>query len=366
MNWIDRYAFLLADYSLYLKPGEKVFVRANTLAEPLLIAFQREAIKKGAIVEIDLSMPLQEEYLLEYGSEDQLNYIPPSILENIKTCDAYLFIRASYDAPPLSSKAIENSTIRNKALSAFSDIYFERLGNGSLKRSLCQFPTSHAAHLADMSMEEYTDFIIHACHLHHEDPKSEWLKLSAMQQGIVDYLNQVNEMEYRHPDFSIRFQVKDRIWINSDGKSNMPSGEVFTSPIEDSVNGEIFFNYPTIMKTTEVQGIKLFVKDGEIYKWSANKGQEVLDAVFAIDGAKRFGEVAIGTNQNLQRATKNILFDEKIGGTVHMAVGQSYYQCGGKNKSAIHWDLITDMRKGGEIYADGELIYKDGNFIRLK
>ncbi len=214
-----------------------------------------------------------------------------------------------------------------------------------------------------MSLDEYTEFVKNACFLNTEDPATSWINIGSYQQKIVDHLNQVKQMSYVHPKFKIEFNVNGRTWINSDGKSNMPSGEVFTSPIEDSVEGEIYFDMPSFQLGRDVSGITLQVKSGEIISYHAEVGNEVLDEVFAIPGARRFGEVAIGTNMNIQRATKNILFDEKIGGTVHMAIGQSYLQCGGKNESAIHWDLITNMRNGGEIYADGKCIYKNGNFL---
>jgi aminopeptidase len=151
--------------------------------------------------------------------------------------------------------------------------------------------------------------------------------------------------------------------MNSDGQTNMPSGEVYTSPVEDSVNGEVYFSLPALHGGHEVSGVRLWVKDGEIVRWDAKEGKGYLDRVFEVAGTRRFGEAAIGTNSKIRQITRNILFDEKIGGTIHMAIGQSYLQCGGKNESAIHWDMITDMTNGGEIFADGELIYRDGVFL---
>jgi aminopeptidase len=170
-------------------------------------------------------------------------------------------------------------------------------------------------------------------------------------------------IQYKNQHTDIRFSVKGRIWINSDGRANMPSGEVFTGPVEDSVSGVVYFDYPSVFSGHDVQGITLTVEDGQIVTWDAETGKEILDQVFAIEGARYFGEVAIGTNYKIQRATKNILFDEKIGGSIHMAVGQSYLQSGGKNQSTIHWDMIADMRNGGEILADGKVIYRNGNFL---
>lgn len=170
-------------------------------------------------------------------------------------------------------------------------------------------------------------------------------------------------MTFKKERTDITFSVEGRIWMNSDGQTNMPSGEVYTAPHEDNVNGTIFFDYPSIYRGHLVQGITLHVEQGEIVSWEAKTGQALLDEVFNTEGARRFGEVAIGTNYNIQKPTGNILFDEKIGGSIHMAVGQAYYQTGGKNTSPIHWDMISDMISEGEIWADGNLIYRNGKFL---
>lgn len=365
-NWIEKYAKLLVHYSLYLKEDERVFIRSTTLAQPLISAIHKEALKVGAILDYDLSFEFQEEHLMYHGTEKQLDYINPLLLKQMEQCDAYLLIRAPFDGTYTEEIPEENKIRRNKAWTSFNQTYFKRLGDGSLKRSLCQYPTSHAAKLAGMNLEEYTMFVRDACFLNEDRPEDSWKTLSSMQQRIVDYLNKCRKLVYRGPEFEISFSVEGRTWINSDGKSNMPSGEVFTSPVEDSVNGEIYFNYPSVYMNAEVEGVRLIVKDGEIQSWTAKKGQEFLDKIFLIEGTRFFGEAAIATNQNIQRPTRNILFDEKIGGTIHMAIGQSYYQAGGKNQSTVHWDLITDMKNGGEIIADGELIYRNGEFLMNK
>jgi aminopeptidase len=213
-----------------------------------------------------------------------------------------------------------------------------------------------------MSLEEYQQFVFGACNLFDEDPTQSWLNRRADQQEIVDLLNGRETVRYRGEGIDISFSTKGRTWINSDGQTNMPSGEVYTSPVEDSVNGTIHFSYPGLYGGHEVEGVTLWVKDGYIEKWEATRGKDFLDQIFSRKGTRRFGEAAVGTNYNINRMTKNILFDEKIGGTVHMAIGQSYLQCGGKNESSVHWDMITDMTKGGEIFADGEKIYQDGHF----
>lgn len=358
-----RYAKLLGEYALYLKPGELVYLRTTVLAHDLVREFSKVCIDCGARLVVDIEYEEQEDYLLRCGSDEILRFVPSHRLELMRTCDAYLVIRAPFQSQPVTSDREEAERIRQQALAPIQEIYFERLGNGTLKRSLCQYPTAEAAQKAEMSIKEYQNFVAHACAIDQEDPIASWIALSRRQAVWTEYLSKVKRMEYRHADWSISFAVEGRTWINSDGKSNMPSGEVFTSPIEDSVEGSIYFNYPTTIFGGNVEGIRLEVVKGEIISWTAEKGQSFLDRAMAIEGGRRFGEVAIGTNDNIQRATRNILFDEKIGGTIHMAVGQSYYQCGGKNKSAIHWDLITEMKNGGSIYADEALIYRDGKFL---
>jgi aminopeptidase len=256
---------------------------------------------------------------------------------------------------------------RTEALSGINNTYFERTAKrnepGGLKRCLCQYPTQASAQAANMSLEEYDYFVFNACHLYSENAAAEWLKIRKNQQRIKDYLDKVKHVRYKADHTDISFNVDGRVWINSDGQTNMPSGEVFSAPVEDSVNGKVHFTFPSIYMGKDVKGITLWVENGKLVKWDAEQGKELLDHVFEIPGANYFGEVAIGTNYNIQQSTRNILFDEKIGGTIHMAVGQSYKQCGGKNQSAIHWDMITDMSESGEIYADGKLIYEKGKFI---
>jgi len=214
-----------------------------------------------------------------------------------------------------------------------------------------------------MSLSDYEQFVFGACKLFSADPMAAWLNVRASQQRIVDHLNRCSMVRYLGNGTDISFSTQGRIWMNSDGQTNMPSGEVYTSPVEDSVNGTVHFSYPCLYQGNEVEGVTLWVKDGFIERWEARRGKDFLDLIFEMPGTRRFGEAAIGTNYDINRMTKNILFDEKIGGTIHMAIGQSYLQTGGKNESPVHWDMITDMTQGGEIWADGEKIYQDGKFL---
>ena len=363
---IEKYAHLLLHYCLQAREGQRLFVSSTFLAEPLLKAIHREATRIGTAVEYDLSFSNKASIYWQEAKGvilDMESLIHQYAMEHF---DLFLAIRAPYDLYEDLHATPDQKKRRSIAGKKANEIYFKRTGSGSLVRSLCQYPTQAAADAAGMSIEQYAQFVFNACRLNEDDPVQSWLEVRRSQQLIVDFLNTCDEIRYTNQQSDIRFSVKGRTWINSDGRANMPSGEIFTGPVEDSVEGKIFFDYPSVYAGHDVRGITLIVEKGLVIEWDAEEGKAILDQVFAIEGSRRFGEVAIGTNYKIQRPTKNILFDEKIGGSVHMAVGQSYLQTGGKNESAIHWDMIANMKNGGEIYADYKLIYKDGYFLDYK
>jgi len=339
---LEKYADLLLNYCLELKPGERLFIRSTFLAEPLLQEIHKLAAKIGAWVEYDLDFAGKNSLFINNAEGDVLDMSSPFGKIAMEEFEAFLFIRAPYNL--FESAKLDPVKIgrRKKAGAAVSKTYFSRTATRDLKRSLC-----------------------HACNLYADDPKAEWLKVRKNQQAIVDLLNSRTKIQYKSDKVDISFSTEGRTWINSDGQTNMPSGEVYTSPVENSVNGVVHFDLPTVYMGKDVEGVTLWVKEGYIEKWEAKRGQSLLDEVFQLPGSRRFGEAAVGTNYNIQEITKNILFDEKIGGTVHMAIGQSYLQCGGKNESAIHWDMIANMRNGGAIFADGEKIYESGQFLTV-
>lgn len=363
MNVLKKYAELLTTYCLELQPGDRCYIQSSTLAEPLVREVYRSAVSIGAFPEVDLIFKGKNRIFYEEANQDQLTHISPLTKNIIETFDAYLNIRAPFNLKEDHNIDGAKRKIRSESSMPLNEIFSQRTASGSLKRSLCQYPTDASAQEANMSLEEYEQFVFGACHLYDEDPASSWQGIRARQQGIVDFLNGKENIKYKNEKTDITFSVRERNWINSDGRVNMPSGEVFTGPVESSVEGVVYFDYPSIFMGKEVSGVTFEVKNGRIEQWSAEKGQDILDEVMNIKGTRYFGEAAIGTNYNISKPTKNILFDEKIGGTIHMAVGQSYIQTGGQNKSTVHWDLIADMRQGGEIYADDELIYEDGKFL---
>ena len=363
MNILNKYAHLLVHYCLEIKEGQQVFINSSTLGEPLVREVYREIIKAGAHPEVKMTMEGASKIFFDHAEDHQLEYVSPISAKIIEEFDAYLSIRAPFNLREDSGIDGIKRQRRSQANANINQLFSKRTAEGSLTRSLCQYPTNAAAQEAGMSLEDYQQFVFNACHLYSADPAAAWLGIRTEQQRFVDVLNTKSKIQYKSKKTDITFSVAGRTWINSDGRVNMPSGEVFTGPVENSVKGIVHFDYPSIYLGREVSGVTFEVKDGRIESWTAERGQEVLDEVMAVEGARHFGEVAIGTNYNIQQPTKNILFDEKIGGTIHMAVGQSYIQTGGKNQSVIHWDLISDMTDGGEIWADDELIYKDGRFI---
>jgi aminopeptidase len=360
---LTKYARLLVHYCLEIQEGDRLYVTTTTLAEPLVREVYRIALEAGAHVDVDLSFREKKRIFYTTAKGEQLQRVSPMFKKAMDEYESYLFIRAPFNLREDQNVPSDKVKIRQEATKPVTQTYFKRTATRDLKRNLCQFPTQAAAQEAGMSLEEYEQFVYGACHLFADDPIQEWLNVRKNQQSIVDVLNSRESFRYVGEGTDIRFKTTGRTWINSDGQTNMPSGEVYTSPVEDSVNGVIHYTYPAIYMGHEVEGVTLWVEDGRIEKWEAKRGKEFLDEIFQIPGARHFGEAAIGTNYNIDRFTKNILFDEKIGGTVHMAIGQSYLQAGGKNKSSIHWDMIADMMNGGAIYANDEKIYENGSFL---
>jgi aminopeptidase len=360
-----RYARLLVHYCMDLQPGERLLIESSLLAEPLVTEVFRAALQAGAAVDVDLAFRGKQRILLKEGSDYALAHVSPTYTKAMAEYDAYLYIMAPFNLRENQDSDPEKLALRNQALKPMRQNYFQRTATRALKRNLCLFPTDAGAQEAGMSLEAYREFVFNACRLYDENPLESWLQVRRNQQQIVDLLNGCKHIRYVGDGTDISFSTAGRTWINSDGQTNMPSGEVYTSPVEDSVQGTIHFTYPSIYDSSEAEGITLWVKDGLVERWEAKRGQELLNKVFAVDGARRFGEAAIGTNYRINQFTKNILFDEKIGGTIHMAIGQSYLQAGGQNQSAVHWDMIADMKNGGLIFADGEKIYENGKFLNV-
>ena len=359
---LNKLAKLLVEYSVEVKEGDIVYVCADEVATPWVIEVVKEATKKGAHVEYTLESDEIKEIQLKYGSEKQLksgNMIYESILSK---ADVWLTAWGNRNTRMLSRIDSNKLKIHQQGASAWRKIYSDRTGDGSLRWCGTQYPTYADAQEASMSMSEYEDFVYGAGLLDSEDPVSEWKKISKEQDRWVKYLDSKSSLHIVSEGTDIMIGINGRKWINCDGKQNFPDGEIFTSPLENNINGYITFSFPGIFAGRQIEGIKLEVKDGKVINAWAKKGEELLKSLLETDeGSSFFGEVAIGTNYGIKDFTSNMLFDEKIGGTVHMAIGDSMPEARGKNKSSLHWDMLCDMRNGGKIYADGELFYENEN-----
>ena len=259
---------------------------------------------------------------------------------------------------------LEKLARRGKATKKLSETLLGRSARGEASWVIADYPTNALAQEAKMSLDEYTEFLYNSCYLNLDDPVAKLRELDEKQTKWANYLNNVKKLRIVGEKTDITFGVEGRKWISCSGLNNYPDGEVFTSPVEDDINGEIYFDFPQNYRGNEAQGVHLTVENGKVVDVKCESGQDFVLSMFDMDeGSRGIGEIAIGTNDEIQEVTGNILFDEKIGGSIHMAVGASYPETGGKNVSGLHWDMIKNMKNGGKIYADDILIYENGKFI---
>jgi aminopeptidase len=361
---IAKLANLLVNYCVELQPGQTVAIQSNHIALPLIRETYRAALKAGAQPWNAMADEEIAEILLKEGNDAQLEYLPELTRIITEQYDARISIAAPINTRYLSGVNPERQALQRRALQPVMQTIMRRTAEGSFRWVITQFPTLAAAQDAEMSLSDYEDFVFNAMRVNEDDPVQAWRTQAARQQQIADWLQDKKQLVAKGANIDMSMSIEGRTFINDDGKFNMPGGEIFTGPVEDSVNGWVRFSYPAIFGGREVDGVELYFEQGKIVKATAKKGEEYLESVLNTDAGARFlGEWAIGTNTGIQKFSRNILFDEKIGGTVHMAVGMSYPETGGKNYSAVHWDMICDMRDGGEISADGEVFYRGGNFL---
>lgn len=360
---LEKLADVLVNYSTAVKKGDWVIINANVFALPLVTEIVRHVYRAGGNPTVNLNAEsLQEAFYLE-ANEEQLGWVAPFEEMMIEQADVSIAIRAAENTRTLTNIDSQRQAISRKARSHYFKKTMERAARGEFRWVVTQYPCPAYAQEADMSLREYADFVYKATFVDQPDPVQCWNDLYQEQQRLVDWLKGKKEVVVHGPHIELKLSIDGRTFINSDGKNNMPSGEIFTGPVEQSVNGWVQFTYPAIRDGREVEGVELRFEDGKVVQASAKKNQEYLLSCLDSDaGARYLGEFAIGTNYGIQRFTKSILYDEKIGGTLHMAVGAGYPETGSQNQSGIHWDFICDMRQDSEIYVDGELFYKNGQF----
>ncbi len=361
---VKKLANLLVNYSLKIKKGDYLLIEGFDICSPLIKEVYREAMRNGANVETDIRLEGLSEVFYKEANDEQLEFVSPYLKFSTEKYDSVLTLWGGYNEKALSNIDPDKMKIRRAAMREISVRFGERIAKGELRWCGTQFPTHSSAQEGNMSLEEYEDFVYDSMLLNKDNPTAEWEKISKEQEKICKYLDTKKTLHIKSKDTDLRMSIEGRKWINCDGKENFPDGEVFTTPIEDSVEGYIRYTFPAIYGGREVEDITLEFKKGKVVKASAAKGEDFLIAMLDTDeGSRRLGEIAIGTNYGIQKFTKNILFDEKIGGTVHAAIGDGPKETGSQNESGVHWDMICDMKNGGEIYADSELIYKDGKFV---
>jgi aminopeptidase len=364
-EFYEKLAKLAVNYAVGVKKDQRVAVIGPTIAEELFQAIYIEVLKAGGHPLLVPTVEGTQELLYKYGSEEQLTYVDDVRKRIFEDFDCLINIFGDYNPKKLSlvdPKKVAKSR-GSPAYRELMKIYMERYAKGELNWVIVPFPCNAFAQEANMDLFSYSKFVEKSLLLDKEDPVKEWKEIEKKQDILIEILNKTEKIHVIGEDTDLTVSVKGRKWINCCGHNNLPDGEVFTSPVEDSVNGHIRFTYPGIYGGREIENIYLEFKDGKVTKATADKAEELLHELIALDGADVLGEFAIGTNYGVSDFTKNMLFDEKIGGTMHCALGHGPHESGSTNESAIHWDILKDMSlPGSKIIADDKVIYEEGQW----
>jgi len=368
---VARLADVLVAYSTRIKPGDRVIIEGQPSAEPLIRALFERILKAGGHPHLALSLSGLEtmtgldDVFLTFANEDQLDYPATFYQHAYENFEARIRIHSLNNTRMLSSIPQDRKTRRKRATSPVLKAQFERGGRDEYKWLTTLFPTTAYAQDAEMSLESFEDFVYRACQVHDSasDPVAHWKQVQAEQQRLVELMQGHDLVVLKGPNVDLQLSIKDRIFLNACGLSNMPDGEIFTGPVENSLRGWVHFTYPTSLAGNAVEGVELRFEEGQVAEARASRNEAFLKEMIATDpGASYVGEFAFGLNAGIQRNIRNILFDEKIGGSFHLALGAGYPETGSVNKSAIHWDLICDMKTDSEVFLDGELVYQNGVF----
>jgi aminopeptidase len=359
----QKLADILVNYSVAVKPGDWVLVNGDVNGLPLVNAVFQEVIRAGGNPTVFLNSDDLQEIQLRESSDEQLQWISPIEKSMMEQIDVMIAVRATNNTRAQSNVDPAKARLRQTARRELFGIYMQRSAEGKLRWTVTQHPCPAYAQDADMSLSDYEDFVYRATFADQANPIQCWQELRDDQAKLVEWLQGKKEVVVRGPNIDLTLSIDGRNFINCHGDANMPDGEIFTGPVENSVNGWVKFTYPAVRNGREVEGVEFKFEEGKVVKATARKNEDYLISQLDSDeGARYLGEFAIGTNYGIQRFTKSILYDEKIGGTLHMAVGAGYPESGSVNKSSVHWDFICDMRHDSEILVDGELFYKNGQF----
>jgi len=358
---VERLAGLVVNYSLGVRKNDLMMIAGESSGEPLIREAMRAALERGANIMTQIAFPWQDELFFKLAADHQLEYVNPVQKFQIEQITRFLGIVCTTNSKRLTRVAPEKTAKTSKARYEINDRFMQRAAAKELTWCGVAFPGSGDAQDAEMGIEAWENFVFEACLCDKPNPVKAWKEVGARQEEMVKYLNKAKSFRIEADGTDFKVEAGGRKWINCDGKYNMPDSEVFTAPIEDSAEGRIRFNVPAVHAGREVSGVEVTFKKGKAVKAKAAKAEDYMNEMLNMDkGARYLGEFAIGTNFGIKDYTKKILFDEKIGGSIHMAFGRCYEECGGTNKSALHWDMILDLRKGGTLIADGKKIVVDG------
>ena len=361
---MEAWARTLVTYSTRVKPGDVVSIEGEVSSRPLLAALYRETLRAGGLPTVIPRLGELNAVLLTHGSDEQLTWLSPIDRWSRGEADVFIRVLAEENTKSLSGVDPERQIARKRSQGPLVQTMMERAAAGEGRWTLTLFPTNAYAQDAEMSTPDFAAFVSDACKLGADDPVAAWQEQGAMQQRLVDWITGKREVHIQGPETDLRLSVEGRTWINCDGSNNFPDGEIFTEPVEDATEGKIRFSFPVVVDGREIHDVRLRFEAGRVVEASASRGEAYLiETLDADPGARRLGELAFGTNFGIARFTRNTLFDEKLGGTVHMALGAGYPESGSTNESAIHWDLICDLRQGGSVRVDGELFLQDGGYV---
>jgi aminopeptidase len=357
-------AKILVGYSTEVQEGDVVSIDGESAAAPLLLAVYEEVLKAGGNPVLNVALEGQIAAYFKHASDSQLEWISPFAEWMVDHADVRIAIGASTNTRELSGVAPERQTLRQSVTGDLMTRAMKRSADGEFRWVFTLFPTSAYASEAEMSLADYEDFYYAACLADDGDPLTAWQRASDETKRLSEWIEGHEEVRVVAPGTDIKLGIAGRKFIPCDGRNNMPDGEFFTGPVEDSVEGEVSFHLPAVIGGREVSGVRLRFESGRVVDASAERGEEYLIKLLDTDeGARTLGELGIGTNYGIDRGTREVLLDEKLGGTVHMAVGASYPESGGVNESAVHTDLVCDLRLGGKLEVDGVVMQEDGKFV---
>jgi aminopeptidase len=364
---LSRMAQVLVRYSLNVQPGNLVAIKGGSEAIPLLREVYRETLRAGGYPELNIEMEEAREIYLKEANEDQLNFVSPVTQLITERFDCLLYIDAETNTQRLSRVDPLRAAKLRKAYDAVDTLWSQRAAQGLMHWCYTQFPTHAYAQNANMSLEDYWEFVCNACMINEPDPVEQWQAMSAQQRKLINWLNGRKEVHIVGEDTDLTLSIEDRPFLACDGHLNLPDGEIYSGPVENSAQGSIRFTLPTSYDGHGVDDIRLRFEEGRVVDAHAASSEDYLLSMLNMDeGARRIGEFAFGMNYGIREATRNILYDEKIGGTIHLALGRSYPESGGLNVSALHWDMVCDLRQQGEVWVDGELFLKNGKYVLLQ